>query len=100
MEHFSAPVLQRFSLLFQRFIFKHLPSLIPRERITAEAKFKTVLALLLKQESVRDFFLSDRKKKRLSFLPLKRRPMFVAISIFPPHLTLEKWKMDGISVNT
>lgn len=49
----------RLSLKFQSFVFKHLPSLIPAERLTAEAKFKTVLALLLAQEGVRDFFLSD-----------------------------------------
>jgi len=44
-------------------LFKYLPPLIPSERLTPEAKFKTVLAMLLAQEEIRDFFLSDRKRQ-------------------------------------
>lgn len=52
----NIPFFRRLSLKLQSFLFKHLPPLIPSERLTPEAKFKTVLAMLLTQEEVRDFF--------------------------------------------
>ncbi len=62
--------MQKVNLKFQSFIFKHLPQLVPSERLTKEAKFKTVLAMLLAQEEVRDFFLSDFKRRQNFYVAL------------------------------
>lgn len=61
------PFLKKAGLKIQKLLCKYLPRYIPSDRLTAEAKFKTVLALLLAQEEVRDFFLHDpsRRKKFL-----------------------------------
>lgn len=59
----NLPFFLRLSLKVQKFLFKRFPILIPKERATVEAKFKTVLALLLAQETIRDFFLSDPAQK-------------------------------------
>ena len=65
------PLFRRFFLKLQSFLFKHLPALIPAERLTPEAKFKTVLAMLLAQETARDFFLSTTKKQNNFFQTLQ-----------------------------
>lgn len=61
------PFLRRLTLKVQSFLFKKAPALIPTERLTSEAKFKTVIAILLAQEGLREFFFSNEKKKE-SFL--------------------------------
>lgn len=67
----ALPLFRRISLKFHRFLFKRIPSFIPYERLTPEAKFKTVLALLLTQENIRDFFLSDKKRKEDFFFAIE-----------------------------
>ncbi len=61
----------RCSLLLRRFVFKHLPLLVPPARLSKEAKFKTVVAILLSQESLREFFLSTPKKRENFFASLQ-----------------------------
>lgn len=61
-ERLSFP--HRFFLKIQTFFFKRLHFLVPEERKTAESKFKTALAILLVQEELRDFFLSDPAQKK------------------------------------
>ncbi len=66
------PFLRRLSLKVQSFLFRKVPRFIPAERSSAEAKFKTVLALLLAQESLREFFFSSEKKQRNFFQAIQR----------------------------
>ena len=61
------PWIRRLSLKVQSFLFRKAPALIPAERLTNEAKFKTVLALLLAQEQLREFFFSNQKRKKNFF---------------------------------
>jgi hypothetical protein len=59
----NIPFFPRLALKVQSFLFKRFPLFIPAERLTPEAKFKTILAMLLAQEEVREFFLSDLKRQ-------------------------------------
>lgn len=63
--------MEQLVIKFYHFIFKRIPSCIPSERLTSEAKFKTALALLLEQENIRDFFLSNPKRRKNFLLALK-----------------------------
>lgn len=60
----NLPFLQRVSLKVQTFLYKRIPLIIPEERLTKEAKFKTALSLLLAQESLREFFFANEKRRR------------------------------------
>lgn len=57
------PLLKRWGVKLQTFLFKRVPALIPAERLSVEAKLKTAVALMLVQESLRDYFFSDEKRK-------------------------------------
>lgn len=62
---FSSPLSfsSRCVLKLKQFFFKYFEFTVPLERKSNEAKFKTVLAILLAQESLRDFFLGTEEKK-------------------------------------
>jgi len=60
---YKLPFFRRLSLKVQSFLFKNASFLIPTERLTSEAKFKTVLALLLAQEPIREFFFANDKRR-------------------------------------
>lgn len=60
----NLPFYRRILLKLQSLAFKHFPPLIPSDRLTPEAKFKTVLAILLAQESVRDYFLTNANRRK------------------------------------
>lgn len=60
----NIPFFKGLSIKAQQFLFKHVPSLISLERQTPEAKFKTVLAILLIQEALRDFFLTSPIRRK------------------------------------
>lgn len=70
-------IFQKIPLKIGQFLFKHIPVLIPRKRRSTEAKFKTVLAILLAQEPLREFFLHHPKRRENFFESLKQ----IAISI-------------------
>ncbi|MCB1181687.1 MAG: hypothetical protein KDK55_06700 [Chlamydiia bacterium] len=57
------PLLRRFALRIQIFFFKHCQCFVKKERKSPESRFKTVLALLLIQEEMRNFFLNPEKKR-------------------------------------
>lgn len=59
----NLPFLRRLALKVQTFLYKRVPMIIPEERLTKEAKFKTVLSLLLAQESLREFFFANEKRQ-------------------------------------
>ena len=61
------PLAKRFLLNIQTFLFQRLAKLIPKERCTVEASFKTVIAMLLVQEGLRDFFFGSAENQE-SFL--------------------------------
>jgi hypothetical protein len=65
------PLHRRLFLKIKTFFFHHLHLFISKERLSGEAKFKTVLAILLSQEELRDFFLGSRKSKESFFAALK-----------------------------
>lgn len=69
---YKLPLLKRISLKIQSFLFKRAPILIPSDRVTNEAKFKTVLTLLLGQESVKEFFLSKHERRKNFFNAIKQ----------------------------
>lgn len=64
--------LKRLSLKIQKFLFQHAPFLIPTERQSKEAKFKTILAILLSQEALRDFFLRHPKQRQNFYLAISQ----------------------------
>ncbi len=68
----NLPLLRRLSLKVQSFLFKKAPFFVPKERLTEEAKFKTVLALLLAQESLRDFFFATEKRRDNFFAAIRQ----------------------------
>ncbi len=59
--------LKRLSLKAQSFAYRHFPFLIPASRLSTETKLKTVIAFLLSQEGLREYFLEE-EKLRTSFL--------------------------------
>src|SRR5437016_2156607 len=50
-------------LKVQTFFFHRMRLFIPEKRITNEAKFRTVLAILLAQEELREFFLGSEARR-------------------------------------
>ena len=82
----NLPLVRRLGLKVQTFLFKHIPACIPDSRITKEAKFKTVLAILLAQEPLRDFFLTD-ERRRASF--------FKAVHKAAKGMGYEKFSLPG-----
>jgi hypothetical protein len=80
----NIPFFRRLSLKFQSFLFKYCPLLIPSERLTPEAKFKTVLAILLAQEEVRDFFLSDAQRRENFYRALSDAAYAIGYHQFSP----------------
>jgi len=79
---YKLPFMRRMSLKVQSFLFKKAPGLIPAERLTSEAKFKTVLALLLAQESLREFFFSSEKRKENFFYAAKEAALAIGYEKF------------------
>lgn len=64
--------LKRLTIKIQGFLFKHAPFLVPNGRNSPEAKFKTVLAMLLSQETLRDFFLGHSKQREMFYQALAK----------------------------
>ena len=62
--HNHLPLTRRFILNIQTFFFHNLKLFIPDRRKTPEAKFKTTLSILLAQESLREYFLGTKEKRR------------------------------------
>lgn len=75
--HSHLPLSRRFFLNIQTFCFHHLKLFIPSHRKTPEAKFKTALAILLAQESLREYFLGT----------LEKRKHFFAAALHGAHVT-------------
>lgn len=67
----SIPFSKKVILKIQTFFFQKIPRLISEERKTVEAKFKTVLAILLTQEILADFFLQNEKERQSFFEAIK-----------------------------
>jgi len=103
----NMPFFRRISLKFQGFFFKYFPSLIPSERLTPEAKFKTILALLLVQEEMRDFFLNDIKRQKkfyhalseaaavIGYTQLAPLPSFASADDMPLKISRYLTQLDG-----
>ncbi|NGX60847.1 MAG: hypothetical protein K940chlam9_00319 [Chlamydiae bacterium] len=68
----NLPFAKRIFTKVQSFLFKHAPTLIPPERVTKQAKLQTVLAILLAQEPLRDFFLNNPERKRSFFASIDK----------------------------
>lgn len=79
---YKLPFLRRLSLKIQSFLFKRMPVLIPADRLTSEAKFKTVLALLLAQESLREFFFSNERRRNNFFQAAKEAALAIGFTHF------------------
>lgn len=60
----ALPFHQKALVKVQTFFFHRFKRLIPPERRTPEAQFKTVLAILLVQEPLREYFLGSEKSQR------------------------------------
>ncbi|MCC5832144.1 MAG: hypothetical protein JJU12_03780 [Chlamydiales bacterium] len=76
------PFMRRLSLKVQSFLFKKIRFLIPTERLTCEAKFKTVLAILLAQEPLREFFFSNDKRRENFFRAAQEAALAIGYSDF------------------
>lgn len=79
---YKLPFMRRLSLKVQSFLFKKAPMLIPSERLTSEAKFKTVLAILLAQEPLREFFFSNEKRRENFFSAAKEAALAIGYADF------------------
>lgn len=80
-------------LKIENFFFQTFPIFIKEERKSREAKFKTVLALLLSQEHLADFFLKDEEKRKSFFAALLKAAKiygYKEFSLPPNHLTLKE----------
>lgn len=78
--------LKRLSIKAQQFMFKHAPALIGQERRSIEAKFKTVLAILLVQEAIRDFFLTSTERKENFLQAVERAAHAFGFHSFSPPI--------------
>lgn len=76
---------RRFQVKVHAFLFRSLPFFIPAARVTPEAKFKTVLALVLAQEELRDFFLSQEPRRRQFFEVIQRMALDRGYEVAPPE---------------
>lgn len=79
---YELPFMRRLSLKIQSFLFKKAPILIPSERLTSEAKFKTVLAILLAQEPLREFFFSNVKRRENFFSAAREAALSIGYTDF------------------
>lgn len=68
----TLPLQKKALLKVQTFFLHHFPTLVRQERKSPEAIFKTVLALLLAQETLREFFLEDPKQKENFFESIQK----------------------------
>ena len=69
---------------FHRFLFRYLPILIPSDRVTTEAQFKTVVALLLMNPEGREYFLGDFKKQKAFYAALEEAALACNVQNFSP----------------
>lgn len=74
----------------EAFFFQKFPFFIKEERKNIEAKFKTVLAILLSQKELYDFFLKDEEKQKNFFEAIKLAAKKIGYKDFalpPLHFT-------------
>ncbi|MEZ5314839.1 MAG: hypothetical protein R3E91_01305 [Chlamydiales bacterium] len=84
----------RLTLKIQSFLLKKMPFLIASKRLTNEAKYKTVLAILLSQDSLRDFFFSNEEKKENFFKAAKKAALEIGYIDFIPSSASDPLKIS------
>lgn len=83
------PLPRLFFLKIQTFFFHTFKRFLPEERTSLGSKFRTVLAILLVQEELREFFLGSLSRKTHFFDALKKAAISLGISHFPlPDINL------------
>lgn len=89
----TLPFSKRVALKITTFFFQKFPKLVQERRLTNEAKFKTVLALILSQESLADFFLENEAERKSFFAALQNAATHLGYHDFisPPfHLSSDE----------
>lgn len=80
----ALPFQKKVVLRIQSFFFHHFPKTIPEERKKPEAVVKTVVAILLAQESLREFFLSERSQRQNFFESIQKAAISYGYTNFSP----------------
>ena len=75
LENKDLPAQTSLSTHIVAFIYKHFPIFTSKSRLSREAKLKTVLAFLFRQEKIRSYLL-DHQKRREQFLQLIKEIAF------------------------